>query len=50
MHIARQDLKLERLFVVTPGEKSYPLADWAEVVGVKQLMLRLDELLVSSQP
>lgn len=44
MHIARQDLKLERLLVVTPGSKSYPLADWAEVVGIGDLMARLDEL------
>ncbi|MEP6663176.1 MAG: DUF4143 domain-containing protein, partial [Verrucomicrobiota bacterium] len=45
MHIARQDLKLERLLVVTPGNKSYPLADWAEVVGIIDLMTRLETLL-----
>ena len=50
MHIARQDLKLERLLVVTPGNQSYPLADWAEVVGIMELMPRLDALLASSQP
>lgn len=44
MHIARQDLKLERLLVVTPGRQSYPLADWAEVVGIRDLMPRLDQL------
>jgi len=47
MHIARQDLKLERLLVVTPGTKSYPLADWAEVVGISDLMARLDGLLAT---
>jgi uncharacterized protein len=47
MHIARQDLKLERLLVVTPGRQSYPLADWAEVVGITELMPRLDDLLAA---
>lgn len=47
MHIARQDLRLERLLVVTPGSQSYPLADWAEVVGIRDLMPRLDQLLAS---
>ena len=50
MHIAREDLKLERLLVVTPGNKSYPLADWAEVVGVTELMPRLEQLLSTPQP
>lgn len=45
MHVARQDLKLERLLVVTPGSQSYPLADWAEVVGIQDLMPRLNGLL-----
>jgi len=49
MHIARQDLKLERLVVVTPGNQSYPLADWAEVCGIRDLMPRLDQLLASPQ-
>lgn len=44
MHVARHDLRLERLLVVTPGAKSYPLAEWAEVVGIRDLMPRLDEL------
>ncbi|HAB19129.1 MAG TPA: hypothetical protein DCE44_22150 [Verrucomicrobiales bacterium] len=48
MHIARQDLKLERLLVVTPGQQSYPLADWAEVTGIRDLMPRLDRLLAAS--
>lgn len=47
MHIARQDLRLERLLVVTPGNTSYPLADWAEVVGIRELMPRLDQLLAA---
>jgi predicted AAA+ superfamily ATPase len=38
MHIAREDLKLERLLVVYPGAGgSYPLADWAEVVAIGDL-------------
>jgi predicted AAA+ superfamily ATPase len=38
MHIARQDLKLDRLYVVYPGAGgSYLLADWAEVVAIQDL-------------
>lgn len=38
MHTARQDLKLDRLFVVYPGAGgSYPLAEWAEVVAIQDL-------------
>lgn len=48
MHIAREDLKLERLIVVSPGSQSYPLADWAEVVGIGELVTRLDKLLATS--
>ncbi|MCW5552627.1 MAG: ATP-binding protein [Verrucomicrobiae bacterium] len=50
MHIARQDLKLEQLLVVTPGNQSYPLSDWAEVVGTRELMPRLDTLLAAPNP
>lgn len=38
MHIAREDLKLDRLYVVYPGSgRSYPLADWAEAVALPDL-------------
>jgi predicted AAA+ superfamily ATPase len=50
MHVAHQDLKLERLLVITPGAQSYPLAAWAEVVGIRDLMPRLDQLLPRSMP
>jgi len=50
MHIAREDLKLERLIVVSPGSQSYPLADWVEVVGIGELETRVDELLATSKP
>ncbi len=44
MHIAREDLKLEKLFVVYPGVGgSYPLTDWAEVVAIEDLEKRLVE-------
>jgi uncharacterized protein len=32
MRVARDDLKLERLFVIYPGEKGYPLDDGLEVL------------------
>lgn len=50
MHIARRDLKLDRLFIVTPGTRSYPLADWAEVVAIPELMPCLDEMLSPHSP
>ncbi|MCP5524338.1 MAG: ATP-binding protein [Verrucomicrobiales bacterium] len=50
MHIAHQDLQLERLVVVTPGTRSYPLAEWAEVVGITELMPRLDQVFPRRNP
>ncbi len=44
LQIARHDLKLERAFVVCPGERSYPLNDWAEVLGIGQVRAKLMEL------
>ncbi len=43
MHIAHTDLRLDHLLVVTPGTRSWPLAQWAEVVGIDQLTRRLEE-------
>lgn len=38
MHIAREDLKLDRLLVVYPGVGgSYRLSDWAEVIAIQDL-------------
>jgi len=38
MHIAREDLKLDRLLIVYPGTGgSYPLSEWAQVVAVQDL-------------
>ncbi len=45
MHIARADLKLEKLFVVYPGSGgSYPLTDWAEVIAIGDLESRVTEM------
>lgn len=38
MHIANQDLSLESLIVVYPGDVNYPLKDNIEVVGLKNLL------------
>jgi hypothetical protein len=48
LQTAREDLKLERAFVVCPGARSYPLNDWAEVVGIGQLRTRLMEFMPES--
>lgn len=42
--IARQDLKLNRAFIVHPAAKSYPLNDWAEALAIGDLKSRLHEL------
>lgn len=41
MQIAREDLSLDHLYVLTPGEKSYPLNDWAEVMCLGDMGGRL---------
>ena len=39
--IARDDLKLNRAFIVYPGSKSYPLNKWAEAVAIGDLSAKL---------
>ena len=41
MHTAMADLRLDRLLVVYPGQKSYPLAEKAEAVAISDLSERL---------
>lgn len=38
MHIARADLRLDRLWVVHPGDEEYPLQDWAAAIGLPRLL------------
>ncbi|MCL4849334.1 MAG: ATP-binding protein [Acidobacteria bacterium] len=45
MAIARQDLRLDRLLVVYPGDRSYALREGVEVVAIHELRARLDGLL-----
>jgi uncharacterized protein len=42
--LARDDLKLERAFIVHPGATSYPLGGWAEALGVADIRQRLQKL------
>ena len=44
LQTAHQDLKFERAFIVVPGSKSFPLNDWVEVVGIRDLRARLAEV------
>lgn len=44
MHIAKSDLNLEHLFVVYPGSRGYPLAEWAEVIGIAGLESKIAAL------
>jgi predicted AAA+ superfamily ATPase len=45
LQVARQDLKLRHVFVVHPGQKSYPLDRWAEAVAIQDLRARMEKLL-----
>jgi len=44
LHVARDDLKLTRAFIVHPGPKSYPLNEWAEAVSLQDVRPRLSEI------
>jgi uncharacterized protein len=44
MHVALADLKLDCLWVVHPGKKSYPLAPKAEAVSMGEVRERLEKL------
>lgn len=37
MHVARADLRLDRVFVIHPGRKSYPLSDWADALSLQDV-------------
>jgi predicted AAA+ superfamily ATPase len=50
MHVAREDLGLERVSVVHPGPESFPLADWAEAIGISALRARVERLLGARVP
>ena len=44
MHGALADLGLERLLVVHPGERSFPLAERVRAIGVERLLAELRPL------
>ena len=44
MHIALEDLKLERIFVIYPGKDAYPLHKRVEALPLLQLRTRLEKL------
>lgn len=44
LRVAREDLHLHRAFIVHPGQKSYPLEEWAEAVSIFNLRERWLEL------
>ena len=44
MHIAMQDLRLERLLVIYPGTEKYSLTDRIEAIPLRQLSMRLAAL------
>lgn len=48
MTIARDDLKLHRLFVVHPGKRSYPLDSQAEAVALADVRFRVRELAMAT--
>lgn len=46
MHIALEDLKLERIFTVYPGKEAYPMHERVEALPLAQLHERLENLKV----
>ena len=44
MHIAQEDLELDSLWVIHPGEGSWPMGKGIEAVAFSKLLTRLDEL------
>jgi predicted AAA+ superfamily ATPase len=44
MRIAQQDLGLDSLWVIHPGEASWPMAEGIEAVGFADLLARLDDI------
>jgi len=47
--IARADLQLEHVFIVYPGNRSYPLDSWADVVALHELPTCLAPMLKSGK-
>jgi len=37
IHVARADLRLDRVFIVHPGRKSYSLNEWAEAISLREV-------------
>jgi predicted AAA+ superfamily ATPase len=44
LRVARDDLRLRRVFIVHPGPKSYPLEDWCETVAIGDLHTQVASL------
>jgi hypothetical protein len=44
LQIAWQDLKSSRALIVVPGAESYPLNDWPEVISIRNLRPRIQNL------
>jgi hypothetical protein len=44
MHVAMDDVKLDRLFIVYPGRQSLKLPGWAELLSIQHLPARLQEI------
>ena len=44
LRVAHEDLGLSRVFVAHPGQKSYPLNEWAEAIAIGDLRTRVEAL------
>ena len=44
MHIVIEDLRLKRLWVIYPGETSYPLSEDIEVLPLADIQTALDQI------
>ncbi len=44
LQVAREDLRLNRAFIIHPGQKSYPLNEWAEALSLPEARTRVQAM------
>jgi predicted AAA+ superfamily ATPase len=44
LQVAREDLRLNRAFIIHPGRKSYPLNEWVEALSLPEARTRVQAM------
>ena len=44
LQVAREDLRLNRAFIIHPGQKSYPLNEWVEALSLPEARTRVQAM------